>query len=574
MKRNYLIICPADKGNATVILNKSRYNDEMKLLLNNPTYQIETLITNKDIEKEIQEKCMNLKKTKRITEEKYKFLTPSDTRTPRFYALPKIHKQDMPFRPIVDFRYSASYNLAKFLGNILKILGSNHSTTLVNSYHFAQDISTISVPSGYTMISYDVVSLFTNVPIEFTKGIIQHKLETTVLWKSQAGSLLSQEVMELLDICINSSIFTWEHITYRQISGLPMGSPISPPFAELFMQSLEETIIIQNEAIHFWRRLVDDTFTIIPDGEEEELLDKLNSFNEAINFTYEKEENGQLPFLDTLVIKKEDGTLGKTIFRKKTYTGRYLNFSSYHHRSHKISVIDALSFRAYVNCDPEYLEEELREITRSLRCNGFPLKLINERFHRMKQRAANWNPSRRLSNSQNQKDKKPRLILPYMGPITTRLTKFLRMKLDCEFGYIPGKKLGSFLCKLKDQLKPNQIGGIYKIPIKVVGTNTFVKWYVGETSKPLQTRLNQHRRDVDKHKETSALVKHLNEHPYHYVDFDSASLIEKEPRHFHRKCKEHLYIITNDTVNINRGQITSSIWDASLPQFMKPLDNP
>ena len=72
----------------------------------------------------------------------------------------------------------------------------------------------------------------------------------------------------------------------------------------------------------------------------------------------------------------------------------------------------------------------------------------------------------------------------------------------------------------------------------------------------------------------SALVKYTEENPSHFPDFNSAEQIEIEPRHFHRKFKEHLHIITNDTINISRGQQISAIWDASLPALMKPLKKP
>lgn len=282
-----------------------------------------------------------------------------------------------------------------------------------------------------------------------------------------------------------------------------------------------------------------------------------------------------LPFLDTLIIKNQDDeTIRKKIYRKKTHTGRYLNLKSYHRMSHKISAIDALAFRAFVNCDEEFLQEELNIIKQDFISNGYPSTLIQKRFQRMKVRADNWKPGDKLAQPTDTDNPKPRLILPYCGPLTSRLTTYLREELECEFAYTPGRKIGSFLCKLKGSIPKKEIGGIYAIPVRERTTNSFIAWYIGETSKPLQMRLNQNKKDVKNKKTTSALVNHLINNKDHYIHFDSATLIENKPRYFHRKFKEHLYIVKNVTINQNRGFNISAIWDGSLPLMMVQLTPP
>ena len=66
---------------------------------------------------------------------------------------------------------------------------------------------------------------------------------------------------------------------------------------------------------------VDDTFAIYRSEEEFTFfLDAVNSMHSALKFTFEKEENDQLSFLDVLVEKSNEGFL-TSVFRKPTFAG-------------------------------------------------------------------------------------------------------------------------------------------------------------------------------------------------------------------------------------------------------------
>ena len=67
---------------------------------------------------------------------------------------------------------------------------------------------------------------------------------------------------------------------------------------------------------------MDDILEIVKAGKSEMLTDHLNAADETgnIKFTCEKEEAGKIPFLDTLIVKKEDGSVKLLVYRKKTHT--------------------------------------------------------------------------------------------------------------------------------------------------------------------------------------------------------------------------------------------------------------
>ena len=86
------------------------------------------------------------------------------------YGLPKVHKVNLPLRPIVSCIKTAGYNVAKFLQPLVTPLTSNEYT-VPNSKSFVDDIVKLDLPKEYILASYDVESLFTNVPIDETLNI-------------------------------------------------------------------------------------------------------------------------------------------------------------------------------------------------------------------------------------------------------------------------------------------------------------------------------------------------------------------------------------------------------------------
>ena len=112
----------------------------------------------------------------------------------------------------------------------------------------------------------------------------------------------------------------------------------------------------------FWKRYVDDTFTILESSKKEEFLEHLNSIDQQIQFTAEEpREDGAMPFLDILVTPRRDGSLSTTVYRKPTHTDLYLPWESHHPLSSKYSVIGTLQHRANTICSNPQVVAQRRE---------------------------------------------------------------------------------------------------------------------------------------------------------------------------------------------------------------------
>ena len=86
-----------------------------------------------------------------------------------------------------------------------------------------------------------------------------------------------------------------------------MGSPVSPVVANIYMEMLEDLALKTKLAPKIWKRYVDDTFRVIEKVNARYLLNHLNSLCHSIQFTIELEKDRSLPFLDTLLTRRENG---------------------------------------------------------------------------------------------------------------------------------------------------------------------------------------------------------------------------------------------------------------------------
>ena len=125
-----------------------------------------------------------------------------------------------------------------------------------------------------------------------------------------------------------------------------MGSPLSPVLANLFMELLETELLssVSGKPI-LWLRYVDDIFALYPNNlEPNSFLTELNGLVDSIKFTVEWEQNGSLPFLDTIVHRKPN-SFEFSVFRKPTHTGQYLHYLSWHETRVKRAVVYSLLLR-------------------------------------------------------------------------------------------------------------------------------------------------------------------------------------------------------------------------------------
>ena len=411
------------------------------------------------------------------------------------YGLPKIHKPNFdvnfPFRPIFAAYNTASYKLSKFLIPVLAHLTTNQYT-VSNSYSFSESIREIN-SRGLYMCSFDVESLYTNIPLEETINICLN-----LLFPSDNSTVLGlnrQYFKRLLEHSVLNSIFLFCGELYKQIDGVGMGLPLSSSFANIFL-CYNETIWLHDCPIDFkpimYKRYVDDTFLLFRDPAHADLfLNYLNSKHPNITFTCERESNNTLAFLDVNVSRGDD-KFSTDVYRKPTFSGQGISFFSFCPLVFKINALKTLIHRAYHICSNyANLHIELEFLKVFFSNNGFSHTLFNSILNKFLSSRYDPNPVRPNDQAGSQKRY---LSFQYFGyqsekmklDLRTILSKFLPT-VDFNIVLCNKRTIGS-LFKFKDAIPTvSRSCVIYKYVCSQCRAE-----YIGSTIRTLHTRMSEH----------------------------------------------------------------------------------
>ena len=130
-------------------------------------------------------------------------------------------------------------------------------------------------------------------------------------------------------LCTKNVHFTFNDAVYQQIDGVAMGSLLGPVIAGIFMVELETRLVPRlSEHLKLRKRYVDDTLCFIKRGTSDLILPQLNNFHKIVKFTYEKQNNNMIAFLDVLLVQRGN-EIDTTVFRKSTNTDIYINWNPF-----------------------------------------------------------------------------------------------------------------------------------------------------------------------------------------------------------------------------------------------------
>ena len=432
-----------------------------------------------------------------------KQLKPIGSQPAKLYGLPKVHKDGVPMRPILSMVQTAQYDIAKFLDFKLKPLISEKYACR-DSFEFVNFISNYELSNkNEFMVSFDVTSLFTNVPLNETINLCCE------IWKNnflEHKNLNEVAFRELLTFATSNINFLFNNQWYKQVDGVAMGSPLAPTLASIFLSKIEENIdLFSGYKPLVYKRYVDDVFLIFENKDHvKPFLNYMNSIHSNIKFTVEEEVQSTLPFLD-LLINRKSNCYETGIYRKKTDTGLYTTPGSFCETRYKSNMIKCLIYRSW-SLSSTYLNahESLNKLTSLLNKNGWSKSFIEKLTHQTLDKILNESNS----NNKNLNNTIHQTISPNTNynPLESRYILsipysegFKHLKSSILKSLIPNTmnlKIISQSYKIRDMFSnksPTPLGLCSDLVYQYT-CNGCNATYIGETSRHLCKRIKEHSR--------------------------------------------------------------------------------
>ncbi|XP_062716240.1 uncharacterized protein LOC134291886 [Aedes albopictus] len=169
------------------------------------------------------------------------------------------------------------------------------------AFDFASEITGFQTDENEVLFSLDVVSLYTNVPVDFALRCLEERWEEV----EQHTNIDKTDFVYAVKLVLESMFFVYQGDVYGQTFGVPMGSPLSPVISNVVMEKLEQECRMQLEekGIHLklYRRYVDDCMCIARREHIQTIVDTFNSFHDRLQFIVEMEVGGKIKFLDMML---------------------------------------------------------------------------------------------------------------------------------------------------------------------------------------------------------------------------------------------------------------------------------
>lgn len=332
-KNDSIVVKPADKGGAVVVLNKEKYIEEALRQLNNSDFYKKLSSNPMDRTKErLNELLSTAMEAGWISKKEHDFLLCEHPRIPTFYMLPKVHKslECPPGRPIISSNGSLTEPASQFIDFHIKPLAQQLPSYIQDTTHVLKILNEMTVSDDSYLVTMDVESLYTNIAHGDGLKALNHFLSNRPTDCSPPSDFL----IKLTEWTLKNNIFLFQDQLYLQVCGTAMGACFAPNYANLFLGLWEKECVYNNvysDKIKYYGRYIDD-ICLIWTGSEDELSmfhDLLNNNDRNVKLSMEHSKT-TINFLDLTISKGLDGRLHTTVFRKITDRNTMLRADSFH----------------------------------------------------------------------------------------------------------------------------------------------------------------------------------------------------------------------------------------------------
>ena len=422
------------------------------------------------------------------------------TRQPYLYGLAKTHKnkQPVPLRPVLSATNCYNFSLAKFISRVISPYCYSRYC-LNNVDEFKDRLSDFKSENSDEMflVSFDVESLFTNVPLDDAiEKLLDKIFMSTDALLFEDVNFTKESLRTALNLCSKDQLFLFNEEIYEQIDGNSMGSPLGPPLSNFYVSYIEDNLINFTADISpkFYSRYVDDVFAIFlnPDSYLD-FLNHLNLVSSPLKFTFEKMENNKINYIGLTV----SNDLSISIINKAPLYN-FSSTSSHVPDQYLFAAVNCLTHRAITFTDnPDNLNLELKKIKDSANKVDLPHKKVE---NIIKKRLENTQISQNISeqiestcniSQNNVKVDSKFVLLPYINKKLSSKAKTFFYNLGIKVSFVTNNNLYTKLRPRESNIrgKFSEANVIYKFKC-----SSCEKDYIGYTERPSNIRFSEHSR--------------------------------------------------------------------------------
>ena len=420
------------------------------------------------------------------------------------------------------------------------------------------------------MVSYDATALFPSVPISDALKSILELLENDDTLP-QRTKLTPYDIIELAEICLSTSNFTYNNRHHTTNDSGPIGLSLMVTISQIWMSITIDKAIktAKSRGCVIPRNIfvyMDDMWCTVANpplrqglrnqnqtrrDPAAEFNDCLNSVHKRVQFTREEEEEKSIAFLDVFVTRQDDGTMTTRIYRKPTNTNIGIKPQSCQDPKTAAASFKGELCRCYRLCST--IEQAKKEIE-------YTLNLYEDNGHnraKFKAIADTYTPPTNTTNKstkekQKQKAKPPtttqekdiKLLfdalpfqnedltdddeeklmfacISYIPEISHQIKRSLS-KAGINTTFTSAPKLKDILCnKNKTQPPKERKKGIYKYTCTCSDKST----YIGQTGRSYETRWQEHANAVEKEKWQHSGISQHYQHCQHNFDINNFTTV-------------------------------------------------
>jgi hypothetical protein len=257
---------------------------------------------------------------------------------PTMTGLIKLHKENTPVRPVINWRKAPGYKLAKKMAKILtSYIPLPFAYNVKNTIQLMNELMDIPYDPNTKFASFDISNMYSNIPTDYLIVTLKKLCKVYNL-----DNTTTRVIIRVTQTLTEQNYFRFRDKFYVQNEGLAVGASTSSILSEVYLQYMENTTIydflLKHKVGYF--RYVDDILLMYKEDNTNihRMLDDLNNLAPTLKFTLEEEQDNKINFLDITITKQCD-SLAFEIYRKPTATDIIIPNDPCHPREHKTAAI-------------------------------------------------------------------------------------------------------------------------------------------------------------------------------------------------------------------------------------------